>query len=191
MGKGRILRLLRWVLPSLAAIFAVATPSAPVAARVSVRLGRTSTAVAERNSTFIRLSLSVQSEPLKFHARKGVIDVLAFDVDHDGYTDVVTVRRNSRVHVWLNDGHGGFVRRSEKGWRAAAGNRVRSGEPLPKGGCCGPPCNDDALSPLPATPVFGAGLLPSGINRPSAGGRFPADPFFSLRFTRGPPESIA
>jgi hypothetical protein len=191
MGKGRILRLLRWVLPSLAAIVAVTAPSAPVAARVSVRLGRVSTAVVERNATFTRLSLSVHSEPLKFHARKGVIDVLAFDVDHDGYTDVVTVRRNSRVHVWLNDGHGGFVRRSENDSRATSGSRLRSGDPLQMGACCGPLNNDDALSPLPAAPVFGAGLLPSGINRPSAGGRFPADPFFSLRFTRGPPESIA
>lgn len=191
MGKGRMVRLLRWILPCVAAIVAVAALSAPAAARVSVRLGRASTAVVQRNSTFICLSLSVKSEPLKFHARKGVIGVLAFDIDHDGYTDVVTVRRNSRVHVWLNDGHGGFVRRSENDSRAASGSRLRSGDPLQTGACCGPLNNDDALSLLPAAPVFGAGLLPSGINRPSAGGYFPADPFLSLRFARGPPESIA
>jgi hypothetical protein len=191
MGEGRILRLLRWILPGLAAILAVAALSAPAAARVSVRLGRASTAVIKRNSTFIFLSLSVKSEPLKFHAKKGVIGVLAFDIDHDGYTDVVTVRRNSRVHVWLNDGHGGFVRRSENDSRAASRRGLRSGDPLQAGACCGPLNNDDALSPLPTAPVFGAGLLPSGINRSNAGGHFPADPFLSLRFTRGPPESIA
>jgi hypothetical protein len=191
MGKGRILRLLRWVLPILATILAVAALSAPVAARASARLAQTSAAVMREGSTFVCLSLSVKSEPLKFRARKGVIGVLVLDVDHDGYTDVVTLRRNSRVHVWLNNGHGGFVRRSRNDSRASSGNRFRSGDTQQTGAYCWPPSNDEAIGLVHSSPASGEGLLLFGRNRIELNSRFLTDPFLNSRATRGPPEFLA
>jgi hypothetical protein len=82
----------------------------------------------------IRLSLSGRREPLDLRAgTTKVLGVVAADVDRDGNTDIVALKKNLRVRVWLNKGHGHFVRKKPLPGGIFLGNGIvshRENEPV-------------------------------------------------------------
>src|SRR5258708_5418723 len=50
-----------------------------------------------QGSAFIHIALSGESEPQPLRAGRGIVDVLALDIDRDGDTDLVALRTNLRV----------------------------------------------------------------------------------------------
>jgi hypothetical protein len=87
-------------------------------------------------AAFINLSLSGHDHPLSLRAGKGVVDVLAFDVDRDGDTDLVALKSNLRARVWLNNGRGEFVRRKQSASGVGSGGPAIAGHSQPSGACC-------------------------------------------------------
>jgi hypothetical protein len=191
MGLSRRQRIVRTALMFLPVLFAVAALAGPAVARASAHPRRTRAVRLQRRSTFACLSLSVRSELLTFSATRGVVGVVAFDVDHDGDTDLVILRKDLRVHLWLNNGQGEFVRRDQSDSQFAARRKFRSGDNQQKGSCWFSSSYDDGSSLVGCAPARAAVPEPCGTYRLQFRERLTADPVLAATRTRGPPERIA
>lgn len=77
-----------------------------------------------------------ENTELAFQSNETLLSVAAFDIDHDGDTDIVVEQAftQKRLHVWINDGHGGFHEgRVEDFPSATPGNRERLELPPSRG----------------------------------------------------------
>ncbi len=62
--------------------------------------------------SIVRVFLSGRRKPLELAAGSTrVLGIVATDVDRDGKADLVALKKNLRLRVWLNKGHGRFVRK--------------------------------------------------------------------------------
>ena len=97
-----------------------------------------------KDAAFIQLSLSGESHPLRLRAGKGVLNVVAFDIDRDGDADIVALTTNLRLRIWLNNGQGQFVRRNGPEKTIAPSRERLTRDPGSSGAFCGSSPNDDA-----------------------------------------------
>ena len=144
-----------------------------------------------QGSTFTHLSLSVSSEPLSFHVGKGVVNVLAFDVDRDGDTDLVALRKDLRVRVWLNNGHGKFVRRNRPGLSISFGSKLLTRDSQQVGAFCWSSSYDDGASLVGCARTSAIAADSSETRGLESSERPTTDPFLALIHPRGPPPRFA
>ena len=144
----------------------------------------------QQGSTFIHLSLSGKRESVSLRAGKGVVNVVAVDIDGDGYADLVALRTDLRIKVWLNNRHGNFVRRSQAHWIIFSRRKSLTRDSQQANAfCCSFPTNDGArLAGYSRITFTGPGL--SYGSDFESGKRSAADPFLALIHPRGPPFSF-
>jgi hypothetical protein len=140
----------------------------------------------QQGSTFIHLALSGRREPLRLHAGKGVVNVLAFDIDRDGDTDLVALKTDLRIRVWLNNGHGEFVRRNQPDPSISFGSKLLTGDSQQTGVCCSS-AYDDGVSLAGYARTNSIGPEPSETHGIKSIERPTTDPFLTSIHLRGPP----
>jgi VCBS repeat protein len=137
------------------------------------------------DAAFISLSLSGREKPIHLRAGKGVLDVSAFDIDSDGNVDLVALKTDLRIRVWLNNGRGGFVRQrhpASGGWHS----RYKiSGESQQSGSCCSSESDEDGA--VVADFGFAVGPQHREVHGFRSVQQFVETPFLTSLRLRGPP----
>jgi hypothetical protein len=210
MGIGRRKQLVCTALAMLASVCALAILAGPAVARAATQPRKTGhlscfagadaasrrsadrqSIPAQHGSTFTLLSPSVRSEPLSFHAGKCVVNVLAFDIDRDGDTDLVALRKDLGVRVWLNKGHGKFVRRNQPALSISFGSKLLNRDSQHVGALCSSSSYDDAASLLGCARTGAIAPESSAARRLESGERPTTDPLLASIHPRGPPARLA
>jgi hypothetical protein len=142
-----------------------------------------------QGSTLIRLSLSGRHQSLSLSAGRGVVGVAAADVDRDGDTDLVALKRDLRVRVWLNNGHGEFVRRKQIPLGSSIENTAASRQdPDPTAFLVCSTSREIKTKVPRATRAFAfANPALSAVRDFESGNGAIADPFLAGTHPRGPP----
>jgi hypothetical protein len=139
-------------------------------------------------STFVRISLSGRRKPLSLRVGKAILGVLAFDVDRDGNTDLVALKSNLRVHVWLNDGHGKFVRRSRSELGISLSNTIGPGNVPEAAAFCSCSVHEDGANvPRATRPLAAFGPEPGEASPLTSSDLAIKDTFLAAIHPRGPP----
>ena len=141
-------------------------------------------------STFVHLSLSGKRKPLSFRLGKAILGVLALDVDRDGNTDLVALKSNLRVRVWLNDGHGKFVRRSQSQLGISQGNTIGPGNVPESAAFCSCSIHEDGANvPRAARALADFDPEPGEATTFASSNLVIEDAFLAAIHPRGPPPS--
>jgi hypothetical protein len=141
-----------------------------------------------QSSAFIHLWWSGKRQPLSLHLGRAILGVLAFDVDRDGDTDLVALKANLRVRVWLNDGHGRFVRRRQSELGISLGNAIGPGNVPEAAAFCSCPVHEDGPNIPRATRALAAfGPEPGEAYAFASGDLAIEDTFPAAIHPRGPP----
>lgn len=172
-GRKRLIRMALAALPVLLFLAGVAHPAVASAATRPITL--------PHPSCFCGAEL---------HAGRGVVNVLAFDIDRDGDTDLVELKADLRIRVWLNNGRGEFVRRNRPDLRISFGSKLLTRDSEQTGSCCSSAYDDGAsLAGYARTTSIGPELSAShgfeSSERPAT------DPFLTSIHPRGPPPFFA
>jgi hypothetical protein len=129
---------------------------------------------------------------LTFQSNQTALELVALDIDHDGYTDVVVQQAftHKRLHVWINDGSGAFHEQQAQDFPVAALDTRES---------LGAPANQSGGAALGFPPqrgfeIAGLSILPR-LSRPPTDSKFqrqspwltPASPVISAHSSRAPP----
>jgi hypothetical protein len=142
----------------------------------------------QQGSAFIHLLLSGKRKPLSLRVGRAILGVLAFDVDRDGNTDLVALKANLRVRVWLNDGHGRFVRRSRSELGISLGNTIGPGNVPEAAAFCSCSVHEDGANVQRATRALAAfGPEPGEAKTFASGNLAIEDTFLTAIHPRGPP----
>jgi hypothetical protein len=139
-------------------------------------------------STFIRLSLSGRGQTLSLRVGRRILGALAFDVNRDGHPDIVALKSDLHLRVWLNDGHGQFAPRDGPNEAIYSGHRVSPRDPPPSSAFCCSSLHEDGGN----LPCGGHSLIAAA---PQASGKFSfaaedaafEDAFLAAVPPRGPP----
>jgi hypothetical protein len=71
--------------------------------------GRSDLAVIQEDRGTSRVSVILSGSPHAVTFEIDAVSVAASDIDHDGDTDLVVLRRSNQVVIWRNDGRGHFT----------------------------------------------------------------------------------
>ena len=150
---------------------------------------RTSFAVHPR-SVHVPLFLSERRDPLSLDAEQAVRNVLAFDVDQDGDSDLIVLRQDFRLRIWLNNGRGEFIRGDQPELNISAGSKLLARESPQAGSCCCSSVYDDDASLAEAVGILfiGPELLES--HRSELAELRSVNPFIESIHPRGPPSLV-
>jgi hypothetical protein len=142
----------------------------------------------DQGATFVHLWLSGKSEPVRLRVGKSTIGVFALDVDRDGNTDLVALKANLQTRVWLNDGHGEFVRRSRHDSRVSFESGMAPGQYQPPADLLCPSSREDGMNvPCVASAPVHASSEQSEARGPESGDPDIEDSFLDTTHPRGPP----
>ena len=146
-----------------------------------------------QNNFRIQLHLTGRGNTeLTFQSNQTALELVALDIDHDGYTDVVVQQAftHKRLHVWINDGGGTFHEEQAQDFPVAEiGTRESLDLPSnPSGGAA------LAFPPQRGFEIAGLGILPL-LSRPPTDSKFqrrsarltPASPLLAAHSSRAPP----
>ena len=189
------------VIPLPALVFLAGSVGAPAASAASRAVDRPSllfcsadfnpdglagraTLSSVQGSTYVHFSSPGKSKPLSLRVGKRILGVLTFD--RDGNTDVVALKTDLRVRVWLSDGHGRFVRQNQFGPGIARGKLSPSDEQEPAL-CCSSIREDGANLPRVTRDLAADGPQLARSQALASSQHVVEDAFFTAIHPRGPP----